>query len=136
VFRRKRFFQGMPIHGSSVGDIAWLRPDGWHMNDADWTSGQARSVAIYLNGQGIPDRDELGERVVDDSFLLLINAHHQQVTFVVPDESFGRTWEVAVDTADRLLANTRRRRPTPGSRQRIPARAMQVLRGAPNGMRR
>jgi isoamylase len=129
VFRRKRFFQGRPIHGSSVNDIAWLRPDGQHMTDADWTSGHARTVAIYLNGQGIPDRDELGERIVDDSFLLLINAHHQPVTFVLPDQSYGRTWEVVVDTADPLLVSTRRRRPAPGSRQRIPAHALQVLQG-------
>jgi glycogen operon protein len=127
VFRRKRFFQGRPIHGSSVNDIAWLRPDGQHMTDADWTSGHARTVAIYLNGQGIPDRDELGERIVDDSFLLLINAHHQPVTFVLPDQSYGRSWEVVIDTADPLLANTRRRQPAPGSRQRVPARALQVL---------
>jgi glycogen operon protein len=127
VFRRKRFFQGRPIHGSSIDDIAWLRPDGQGMTDADWTSGHARTVMIYLNGQGIPDRDELGERIVDDSFLLLINAHHQPATFVLPDETYGRTWEVVVDTADPLLANTRRRRPAPRSRQRIPARALQVL---------
>jgi glycogen operon protein len=129
VFRRKRFFQGRPIRGSSVDDIAWLRPDGQHMTDDDWTSGHARSVAVYLNGEGIPDRDDLGERVVDDSFLLLINAHHEPVTFLLPDASYVRTWEVAVDTADPLLANTRRRRPAPGGRQRIPGRALQVLRG-------
>jgi isoamylase len=129
VFRRKRFFQGRPIRGSSVDDIAWLRPDGQHMTDDDWTSGHARGVAVYLNGEGIPDRDDLGERVVDDSFLLLINAHHEPVTFLLPDASYVRTWEVAVDTADPLLANTRRRRPAPGGRQHIPGRALQVLRG-------
>ena len=127
VFRRKRFFQGRPIHGSSVNDIAWLRPDGKHMTDDDWTSGHARTVAIYLNGQGIPDRDELGERIVDDSFLLLINAHHQPATFTLPDQSYGRTWAVVIDTADPLLANTRRRQPAPGRRQRVQARALQVL---------
>jgi glycogen operon protein len=127
VFRRKRFFQGRPIHGSSVNDIAWLRPDGKHMTDDDWTSGHARTVAIYLNGQGIPDRDELGERIVDDSFLLLINAHHQTTSFTLPDQSYGRTWAVVIDTADPLLANTRRRQPAPGRRQRVQARALQVL---------
>jgi isoamylase len=129
IFRRQRFFQGRPIRGSSVDDIAWLRPDGQHMTDDDWTSGHARGVAVYLNGEGIPDRDDLGERVVDDSFLLLINAHHEPVTFLLPDASYVRTWEVAVDTADPLLANTRRRRPAPGGRQHIPGRALQVLRG-------
>ena len=82
---------------------------------------------IFLNGKGIPDRDELGEHIVDDSFLLLINAHHQAVSFTLPDQSYVRTWDLAVDTADPLLAHSRRRRPTPGSRQRVPARSMQVL---------
>jgi isoamylase len=127
VFRRKRFFQGRPIQGSNMDDIAWLRPDGHYMTEEDWTTGQTRSVAIYLNGQGIPDRDELGERVVDDSFLLLVNSHHQPSTFVIPDQSFGRTWEVVIDTADPLLANARRRQPAPNARVRVPARAMQVL---------
>ena len=86
VFRRQRFFQGRPIHGSSIDDIAWLRPDGQQMSDEDWNAGYARTIAIFLNGQGIPDRDELGERIVDDSFLLLVNAHHQQMTFTLPDE--------------------------------------------------
>ena len=84
VFRRQRFFQGRPIRGSSIDDIAWLRPDGQQMTDEDWNGGHAQSLAIFLNGRGIPDRDEVGERVVDDSFLLLINAHHQQVTFTLP----------------------------------------------------
>jgi isoamylase len=128
VFRRKRFFQGRPIQGSSVNDIAWLRPDGQHMTDEDWTSGSTHTLGIYLNGKGIPDRDELGEQVVDDSFLLLINTHHSPGTFTLPDQTFGRTWEVVVDTADPLLANARRRQPAPGSRHRLPPRTMHVLR--------
>src|SRR5205085_1563812 len=63
VFRRRRFFQGQDIHGSGVGDIAWFRPDGSPMGDEDWNSGFAKSIAIFLNGQAIPDPDERGERV-------------------------------------------------------------------------
>ena len=128
VFRRQRFFQGRPIRGSDIGDIAWLRPDGLQMDDADWNGGHAQSLAIFLNGAGIPDRDEVGERVVDDSFLLLVNAHHQQATFTLPDAAYGRAWDVVVDTADPLLVHARRRTPGPGDRQRIPARSMRVLR--------
>jgi glycogen operon protein len=128
IFRRQRFFQGRPIHGSSIDDIAWLRPDGRHMEDGDWTRAQTSSVMIYLNGEGIPDRNQLGERIVDDSFLLLVNAHHQQTTFTLPDESYGKVWQTVVDTADPLLANTRRRHPRPETRLRVPARSMLVLR--------
>jgi isoamylase len=127
VFRRRRFFQGRPIHGSNIDDIAWLRPDGQEMTDDDWKAGFARSVAIFLNGKGIPERDALGEAIVDDSFLLLVNAYHQQITFTLPGEAYGRTWDIVVDTADPLLANARRRHPAPGARMRVPARAMLVL---------
>jgi isoamylase len=127
VFRRQRFFQGRPIRGSSIHDIAWLRPDGQHMTERDWSAHSRPTIAIFLNGQGIPDRNEVGERIVDDSFLLLVNAHHEPVTFTLPPESYGRGWEIVLDTADPLLAGIRRRHPLPGGRQRIPARTLRVL---------
>jgi glycogen operon protein len=66
--------------------------------------------------------------VVDDSFLLLINPSHQQTTFTLPGEAYGRGWEVVVDTADPLLAHARQRAAGPGHRHRVPARTMRVLR--------
>ncbi|MDQ4032644.1 MAG: glycogen debranching protein GlgX [Actinomycetota bacterium] len=130
VFRRRRFFQGRPIRGSNIEDIAWLRPDGQQMTDEDWNVGFAKAVAIFLNGQGIPERDSLGERITDDSFLLLINAHHQSIMFTLPDQTYGRIWEIVVDTADPLLAKARRRQShiRPGGRLRVAARALLVLR--------
>ncbi len=132
IFRRRRFFQGRTITGSNIEDIVWLRPDGRPMSDEDWNAGFARTLAIYLNGEGIPDRDDLGRRIVDDSFLLLVNAHHQQITFTLPGAEYGRIWDVVVDTADPLLARATRRAKdaVPGGRQRVAARAMLVLRRA------
>jgi isoamylase len=97
------------------------------MTEQDWTAGHTTSLAIFLNGRGIPDRDQLGERITDDSFLLLINAHHLAHTFTLPDASYGRVWQIVIDTADPLLAHTRRRPPQPGNRLRVPARSMLVL---------
>jgi glycogen operon protein len=130
VFRRRRYFQGRPIRGSSIEDIAWLRPDGQPMTDEDWGAGYARSLAVFLNGQGIPERDSMGQRVVDDSFLLLFNAHHQQVPFTMPAEVYGRAWEVELDTADPLKARAARRSrdAKPGGRLRITPRSLLVLR--------
>jgi len=128
VFRRRRFFQGRPIQGSNIEDIAWLRPDGQLMSEQDWRVGFARSVGIFLNGRGIPEHDELGRSIVDDSFFLLVNAHHQQITFTLPTNGYGQLWEVVVDTADPLLARARRRLPAAGSKLRVLARSMIVLR--------
>ena len=129
VFRRRRFFQGRPIQGSNIDDIVWLRPDGEPMTEHDWHSGYARTLAVFLNGEGIPERDPLGARVVDDSFLLLFNAHHQSVTFTLPGEAYGRMWQVVVDTADPLLARAARkeREAKPGGRLRILSRSLLVM---------
>jgi len=127
IFRRQRFFQGRPIRGTSLEDIAWLRPDGAPMSGEDWDTGR-RSLMIYLNGHGIPDRDELGQHVIDDSFLLLFNAHHEDLVFTLPDEAYGQGWQSELDTADPLLADDRRRYPQPGSKIEVVARSVLVLR--------
>ena len=90
IFRRQRFFQGRPIQGRDKEDIAWLHPDGRHMADEGLARRAARASWSTSTATGIPDRDQLGERVVDDSFLLLFNAQHRQTTFTLPDESYGR----------------------------------------------
>jgi glycogen operon protein len=62
-------------------------------------SGFGKSVAVYLNGHGIPDRDARGQRITDDSFLLCFNAHHEPIEFTLPPEEFGAFWLPIIDTA-------------------------------------
>ncbi|MGN6575999.1 MAG: glycogen debranching protein GlgX [Nocardioides sp.] len=101
VFRRRRFFAGeTEVDGKTVADIAWFRPDGTNMRDADWAHEFARSVMVFLNGDAIPEPDQRGERIVDDSFLIAFNAHHDTLTFTVPDEVYGDGWLVVLDTSD------------------------------------
>ena len=103
VFRRRRFFHGRQLRGQGVEDIAWLQPSGEPMSDEDWDNGYAKSLAVFLNGHGIPEVDARGERITDDSFLVLFNAHHEPMTFTVPDTSYGEAWTVLLDTAAPLL---------------------------------
>jgi glycogen operon protein len=107
IFRRRRWFQGRPIHGQGCNDVEWFRPDGTPMTDEDWSSGFAKSVAIFLNGDAIPDPDVRGERVVDDSFLVLFNAHYEPIDFVMPEPAFGERWDVEIDTNDPMLFTPR-----------------------------
>nr|WP_250323958.1 glycogen debranching protein GlgX [Williamsia sp. CHRR-6] len=100
VFRRRRFFAGRPIRsGDQVRDIAWLTPSAQEMTEADWDSGFGKSLAVYLNGNGIREKNAQGSKVVDDSFLMLFNAHHEPIDFVVPGDSYGSHWVGALDTA-------------------------------------
>ena len=85
--------------GIDLPDIAWFRPDGTEMSEEDWEAGFGKSVAVFLNGQGIPDLDARGKRVVDDSFMLAFNAHYEAIEFTLPPPEFGTAWALRVDTA-------------------------------------
>ncbi|HVL82051.1 MAG TPA: glycogen debranching enzyme, partial [Actinomycetota bacterium] len=99
VFRRRRFFEGRPIHGADVADIGWFRPDGSQMSDEDWDVGFAKSLGVFLNGETIPTPDSRGQRIEDDSFLVLFNASHEDVKFTLPGGAWGSVWEIEIDTA-------------------------------------
>ncbi len=99
VFRRRRFFDGRPVRRrGGRPDIQWFRPDGSEMTEEDWGSGFGRSIAVYLNGEGIPDRDNRGQRVVDDSFLLCFSAHYEPIDMTVPNSDYAEAWAVEIDT--------------------------------------
>jgi glycogen operon protein len=101
VFRRRRFFHGRPVRGSLDGlsDIEWLRPTGERMSEADWAAGVAQSMTVFLNGDAILEPGPRGEKVRDDSFLLLFNGHVEDLVFTMPDVTFGAAWEIVFDTA-------------------------------------
>ncbi|HEX8002903.1 MAG TPA: glycogen debranching protein GlgX [Mycobacteriales bacterium] len=128
VFRRRRFFQGRPLRGSDVVDIGWYRPDGAVMDDDDWESGFAKSMTVFLNGDAIREPDARGERIVDDSFFLLFNAHHEAIDFTLPQGDFGGAFQVVVDTAAPVPVDERTAKP--GDKIRMEARSVAVLQKA------
>jgi len=128
VFQRRRFFHGRhPEDGRR--DLVWLTPGGVEMTAGDWHVSYAKSLMVYLNGEAITEPGPRGEQIVDDSFLLLINAHHEDMTFTLPGEAFGATWEpvldTGVDSVESLPADEFRR---PGDVVAVTSRSLQVLR--------
>ncbi|PPI03201.1 glycogen debranching enzyme GlgX [Rathayibacter sp. AY1D1] len=102
TFRRMRFFDGRPVlrgDGEPLPDIVWFTAAGTEMSPSDWDSGLGRSVGIYLNGNGIRERDQRGRPVTDDSFLLYFNADDVDVEFAIPSDEYALEWSVLVDTA-------------------------------------
>ncbi len=105
VFRRRRFFAGWPIRsGDEMRDIAWFTPAGVEMSERDWAAGFGRCITVFLYGEGIPDRDPVGERVIDSSFLLCFNAHDEDLEVRLPGNGYGAAWTVLVDTATGAVA--------------------------------
>src|SRR5579884_371496 len=84
TFRRRLWFQDRPIWHAAEREIAWCKPDGHEMEDEDWQAGFAKSLGVYLNGEAIAGLDARGERIVDDSFYLLFNGHHERLDFTLP----------------------------------------------------
>ncbi|MBV8815025.1 MAG: glycogen debranching protein GlgX [Verrucomicrobia bacterium] len=97
VFHRPKYFTGRRIRGSDVKDLMWFAPNGAEMKDADWTNGFAKCVGVLLNGMAVDVRDEEGAAIRDDTFILLCNAHHDTLTFVLPGAEDSR-WELVIDT--------------------------------------
>ena len=102
VLRRPAFLTGREVRGSGLPDVWWFRPDGRRMTGKDWQREDARTLGCFLNGAEIPSRTPTGAEIVDDSFLLLFNAHFEAVTFTLPTRRFGARWTVELATGDGL----------------------------------
>ncbi|MBX7266687.1 glycogen debranching protein GlgX [Micromonospora sp. Llam7] len=104
VFQRRRFFTGLPVHGREIDeplpDLAWYTPDGREMTGEDWGNDFGRSVVLFVNGEGIRERGQYGQRHHDNSFLLCFNAHDAPLDFNLPPVEFGHRWELVISTAE------------------------------------
>ncbi|MBI2525001.1 MAG: glycogen debranching protein GlgX [Candidatus Rokubacteria bacterium] len=100
VFHRRMFFQGRRIRGSEVKDLSWFRPDGKEMTEEEWHDGLSRCLGLRLAGDAIEEVDDRGDRIAGDSFLVLLNAHHEEIAFVLPAHRARMRWELTLDTRD------------------------------------
>jgi isoamylase len=119
VFRRTKFFEGK---GEQLPDVWWMRPDGRRMTRRDWDNTESRAIGAFLNGDELRAETKNGEEVRDDSFLLLFNAHFEDIAYRLPARRFGAHWEVVLTTGrfegDRLV---------PGADVLVETRSIAVL---------
>jgi glycogen operon protein len=125
VFRRRRFFQGRAIRGAEIKDLTWFDTSGREMTDHDWQAPHVRSLMVRLNGQGLDERDEQGQPLVDDTFLLLLNAASEAVTFRLPPPAPGGPWQRLLDTGE---PHGTRFSAVRGDRHRLRSHALALLR--------
>jgi glycogen operon protein len=100
VLRRLKFFQSRRIRGSEVKDLTWLRPDGREMSDEEWNNSETRCLGLRLAGDAIEEVDPRGNRLVDDTLLILLNAHYEPVPFVLPAYRTTLRWQLMLDTRE------------------------------------
>ena len=103
TFRRRKWFQGRPIHGPETADIGWFDADGDPMREDQWSEELAKSIGMFLNGDRLPDPGPHGELESDDSFIILFNASEEKIGFSLPSQRWGENWAAVIDTNDPML---------------------------------
>lgn len=99
AFRRRKWFQGQPIKGIGLEDIAWFLPEGNEMSEENWNHDFARSLGVFLNGKGLHHVGPEGQPITDDNFYLIFNAHHESLDYVIPEKIYAKGWRKVLDTA-------------------------------------
>jgi isoamylase len=128
TFCRRRFLRGRHIRGSEMQDVAWLRPDGQEMDEPDWETPFVRALGMLLAGDALMEWNDDGERVFDDTFLLLFNADENAVPFALPQTPTPARWQVALDTARPHAGQDEERGFDSGAVVDLAGRSMMVLR--------
>jgi glycogen operon protein len=129
VLCRTTFFSGGPSTADALADISWFRPDGREMKSADWRG--AQTLLAHLSGRALTARGDRGERLVDDSYLLVLHIGGEDVHVTLPGRPWARLYLPILDTAAEDLGGfpeetgmaTRS-----GSRLYTRARSLQLLR--------
>jgi glycogen operon protein len=106
IFHRPRWFRGSPIDRTGIDDIGWFTPEAKQMTQVEWGETFTKSMAVFFNGQALPNLDDFGQRIVDDTFYLLLNAHYEPITFTLPEEKWGKTWEKVFATNEARFSDS------------------------------
>jgi glycogen operon protein len=104
---RRKYFQGRPIRGAEVKDIYWLAPSGGEMTDVAWNAPFVRSLGVLIVGNALDDIDERGRQLEGDTLLILLNAHFEEVRFVLPSIDAGHEWVRVIDTIESRVPELR-----------------------------
>jgi glycogen operon protein len=124
VFRRQRFLAG----AAGADELGWFTPAGTAMTGSDWSGSGALAVAIYLDGSDEPDRAADGALLLDDDFLVLVNAWWEPLDFVIPVTRPRAAWQAAIDTYDPAVAAGSAAAPrAAGDRVTVGPRSIMVL---------
>jgi glycogen operon protein len=100
VLRRRRFFEGIFVPGADIKDLTWFKPDATEFMDAEWNDPEARTIGMRLAGEAIDEREAEGGVIADDTLLVLLNAYHDEVPFILPEAGGDSSvWEVLMDTS-------------------------------------
>ena len=86
VLRGDHFLTGQLDESLGARDVTWISASGAELSDAEWSDEAMRCFGMLMDGDGAP-------------ILMIMNAHHDLVSFTLPDHRGGSGWELLFDTA-------------------------------------
>lgn len=125
VFCKRGWFQGVPIRGAK--DIAWFLPEGTEMTEEHWSHDFAKSLAVYMNGEGLHSYDEEGNKEIDDSVYVIFNAHYGSINYTLPPAKYGRQWTKVLDTHTSLIDENSEEKYNPSDVVTVRSRSVVLL---------
>ncbi|HXT94063.1 MAG TPA: glycogen debranching protein GlgX [Trebonia sp.] len=124
VFRRKRF-----LVGAEAAELGWFNCTGTAMAQEQWDDPTMHAIAVYLDGTDAPDDADDGTPLLDDDFLILVNAFWEEVAFTLPAvRESPQTWFVELDSYDPDVSAARDFPQHTGDKVVARPRSVQVLR--------
>ncbi|HYG87418.1 MAG TPA: glycogen debranching protein GlgX [Azospirillum sp.] len=98
VLRRPVFLHGRMTSADGLKDIAWYTPQGNEKAAEQWRNTHARCIGLLLNGHAGEYLRPDGTAADDGVLLIVLNAHHDAVSFTLPTVPGGLGWRCVLDT--------------------------------------
>ncbi|MBR1604505.1 MAG: hypothetical protein IJ660_00165 [Alphaproteobacteria bacterium] len=93
VFNSLKLFTGEKVEENNAKDIAWMRPDAQEMEEQDWHTPYAKTIAYVLNGKSQKSGN-------DDDFMVMISGDdYYTVDYRLPLPPSGGQWKLIFDSS-------------------------------------
>jgi isoamylase len=127
VFSRPRFLRGEVLSEAGVKDITWFTQSGKEAGAEDWANPAAMALGYVLSGAAGEFLTPGGQRDIDESFLVMMNAYGDDLDFRIPELAAPMWWEPLIDTAQSGGQISNGRIYVPGEVYRLQARSFALF---------
>ena len=95
ILRRNRFLSAVLNERIGVKEITWINASGEEMEEGHWSDPQMQCFGMLLDGRA--QTSGLKQRGHDATLLIILNAHHDVVSFTLPGQEADE-WRLLIDT--------------------------------------
>ena len=95
MLARKNFLTGQSAGEGLPKDVVWWNPEGREMDSNDWEAAFTRCFGMMLPGAALHEMGQGRGTRHSDSLLILMNAHHEDLTVKLPPAGSGMAVHLA-----------------------------------------